>query len=58
MTLSGLYLLNDDWHPDTEIRVYHGYNCETLELREAIPLYGGKRCTKFFSREEVWLYEN
>ena len=57
MTLSGLYLLNDNWHPDTEIRVYHGYNCETLELREAIQLYGGKDVLSF-SREEVWLYEN
>lgn len=57
MTLNDLYLLNNDWDPGTEIVIRNGLSPETMEMREAIRIYGRKRVIGF-SVTEVWLHEN
>ena len=57
MTLTKLYLLNNDWYPDTKIMVHRISGSERLEMRKAIHLYGRERVL-WFSQEEVCLYEN
>lgn len=43
MRLIELYLSNIDWKPEMEILVHHAFNCETLEMRKALQLYGKEK---------------
>lgn len=56
MRLIDLYLSNIDWKPEMEILVRHAFDCETLEMRKALRLYG-KEKVLWFSQAEVYLYK-
>lgn len=56
MRLIELYISNIDWKPEMEILVHHAFNCETLEMRKALRLYG-KEKVLWFTQSEVMLYK-